>query len=191
MNKHRYARHLLILVALCLVVFVGIRIYLNRPASVVKNVKETEPSAENDLELTDVAFTETEDGQPVWSLKAARANYRRSGQVVDLEDVNVAFFGSDRSIRSRVTASNATADLESRHVVARGNVVLKTSEGGQLVTEWLEYSHQVKNISTDRKVVFTHLGARIEGVGMQYSLNEKILRLDSSVSAMVPFDYEK
>lgn len=189
MNTHRYARHLLILVALSLLVFVAVRIYLNRPATVVQSSKAPQLSPKNDLEMTDVSFTETEDGIPIWSLEASRANYRKSGQTIDLEDVAVVFYGSDKSIRSRLTAEKATADLESRQVVAQDQVVLNTAEGGQLKTDWLQYLHQQKSLSTDRKVVFNHLGARIEGVGMTYNLNDKRLTLESSVSAKVPFDF--
>ncbi|PLY04155.1 MAG: LPS export ABC transporter periplasmic protein LptC [Desulfuromonas sp.] len=187
MNTPRYIRHLLVLLALCLVVVLGVRIYTFRSNPPAQDEDTVSVSADKDLELRDVTFTESEDGVPVWSLRAERADYTRNGQVADFQVIEVTFFSSEKEERARLTANSALADLSTHELTARGDVKLHTVDGGRLSTEVLNYRYQDKLLWTDRSVLFERHGVHIEGLGMTYDLEQKLLDLESSVSAYVPF----
>jgi len=191
MNTPRLARHFLILLAVCLVVFLGVRIYLSRPDTPVSTDEATVVPSGKDLELRDVTFTQTEDGEPVWTLKAERADYTQAAKLADFYEIEVVFFGPDRLERARLRARSGEADLTTHQVVARGAVELVTVDGAVLKSEVLNYRHVDATLWTDSPVTFERLGARIEGQGMTYSLDRKLLHLESDVSAYVPFSTQK
>jgi len=187
MNTPRLARHLLIVIALGLVVFLAVRIYLMQPESPLPEDAPTASSSGSDLELSDVTFTETEAGEALWTLKADKANYTKSAQFADFKGVEVVFYGPGKTRRAFLRAHSAEADLTTHEIVARGQVRLEMAEGGQLQSESLYYRHDEATLWTDKMVRFEHLGARIDGQGMTYTLEEKLLHLESDVSAYVPF----
>ncbi len=187
MKNRRPVRHLLVLIAVVLVAYVVLHIYRNMPGPVKDMAEETPVRQESDLELRNVAFTETEDGLPVWSLKAASANYSKSGQAVDLEDMEVVFFAPDKSQRAHLQAEHGTVDLVSREVIARGDVRVVTGDGAKFSTEELRYRHDRKELVTEKLAVFDFRGATIQGLGMNYLLDQKLLKLLTEVSADVPF----
>lgn len=187
MKNTRYARHLLILVALCLVLFVAVRVYLSLPKDAVVSESPPQVSRGSDLELRDVAFTETENGHPVWALKATRASYSKSGQFAEFHDVEVVFFDAEHAERARMSAKNGSANLADREVIARGDVRVVTAEGGEMTTEQVRYRHQDKRLETDELVSVDYLGAQINGQGMSYSLLDKRLLLKANVDAYVQF----
>lgn len=186
MKKRRLLRHALVLGALLLVVIVSVQVYLNLPRT-VKEISEEAPLSEGtDLELTDVSFTETEDGAPVWSLESSRANYSKSGRAAVFEEIEVVFWGEDKQERARLTADSGTANLETREILAHGNVHMLTAEGAKFRTDELRYQHIGKVLQTDNVVDFDYLGAKMQGKGMIYSLKSQKLEILSSVTGSIP-----
>jgi len=186
MKSRRQFRHLLILVAIVLLAYVVLHIYRNLPGSGGEQVDDAPVRQGSDLELSDIAFTETEDGLPVWSLKADSANYSKSGQAVDLEKMEVTFYAPDRSARATLTADRGAVELGTREVTALGDVRVVTGEGARFRTEELRYLHAKRKLMTDDPVEFDFRGAQIQGKGMEYLLDERRLTLLSAVTAEVP-----
>jgi len=186
MKSRRYLRHLLVLTALALAGFVVARIYLNLPKAAPAPEQVDGSAQENDLELKDVAFTETENGHPVWALKALRATYKKSGQHAELEGMDVVFFNDQRLSSAHLTAAFGDVDLASHEVVARGDVQVDTPEGARFSTDQLRYRHQLGELVSDDSVTFTYGGIVVRGTGMTYSLHDRKLYLGSDVTADVP-----
>jgi len=190
MKSRRYVRHLLALSAVALAGFVVVRIYLNLPKAPPVPDQVSAVAPENDLELKDVAFTETENGQPVWALKAERASYKKSGQSAELEGLEVVFFDDSRLEGARLIADFGDVDLATHEVVARGNVTVATPEGARFATDQLRYRHGYRDLVSENAVTFTYKGIVVRGTGMTYTLGSRKLVLGSEVTADVPVGHD-
>ena len=180
------SRHLLILIALSIVVLVVVKVSRNLPKTVSEDRPVTPGSSQSDLTLTDVSFTETEEGRPVWTLQASRASYLKSGMVADFLQPSVVFYDSEQLHSVRLESDTGTADLSTNGVSLSGNVRARLEEGGQFATESLTYHHAERMLSANGEVHFNYLDSRITGTGLEYFLDTRKLEIKSDVQAFIP-----
>jgi len=99
-----------------------------------------------DQEIHDFALTETDAGKPQWKLNARDAAEYSSRNQITAKVVRVDFF-DDRGRRSSVlTANSGEINGRTRDMVARGHVVLETTEGTRLSTEELRFLNREQKI---------------------------------------------
>ena len=82
-----------------------------------------------DQEVTDFVLTETDAGHPQWTLYSKWAATYTARNVVVARDIRVDFFDEKGARSSELTAREGEIQQLTRDMTARGNVVLKTTEG--------------------------------------------------------------
>jgi len=107
-----------------------------------------------DQEIHDFALTETDAGKPQWKLNARDASEYSSRNQITAQVVRVDFFDDQGRRSSVLTANGGEINSRTRDMVARGHVVLETTEGTRLSTEVLRFlNHYQKIIVPDDQLV--------------------------------------
>lgn len=99
-----------------------------------------------DQEVTDFAITETDGGDIQWKLFARYAATYSARNVVEARSIRVDFYGDDGERSSTLTSRDGEINQRSRDMVARGNVVLETTEGTRLSSEELRFLNREQRI---------------------------------------------
>jgi len=115
---------------------------------------------------TNLRVEETALGRRVWILEANEAVEDPETNVMQLTGVTLRFYDRDGELESTLTARTGEADRESRHMVSRGDVVVRTNEGYLLETEVLEWDNGRKKILSDEPVKITQGRNVYTGVGL-------------------------
>src|SRR5437867_6597043 len=99
-----------------------------------------------DQEIDDFSLTETDAGRPLWKLYAKYAAEYSARNLYVARTLKVDFF-DERGARSSVlTAREGEINGHTRDMVARGHVVLETTEGTRLSSEELRFLNHGQKI---------------------------------------------
>ncbi len=91
--------------------------------------------------------------------------YEASGRV-DLRKIQVTFYSAEGVQQSVLTGLKGTYWMRTNQMSAQGNVVVvRTSDGARLVTDYLEYDPTKNEVRTDKPYVADKGTQHIEGVG--------------------------
>src|SRR5262245_60153256 len=120
-----------------------------------------------DQEVADFSVTETDQGRPQWTMYARSASMFSSRNLIVAHGVRVDFFGEDGARSSTLTAREGELHQLRRNMVARGNVVLQTSEGTRMSTEQLRFLNREQKIVSDDFVRVERGGDVLTGVGFE------------------------
>ena len=120
-----------------------------------------------DQETSDFVLTETDKGHPVWTLYArSAAMYNARNEIVG-RGVRVDFFDATGARSSQLTAREGLVMQQTRDMIARGDVVIKTAEGTRMTTEELRFLNSSNRIVSDKRVRIEKNGDVFMGIGFE------------------------
>jgi LPS export ABC transporter protein LptC len=122
-----------------------------------------------DLSIKAVNYTQTEEGEKVWELKAQSARYFKKKKQIILEEVEAIFY-SQPGEAIHLTGNQGKIMSDSKDIEIIGNVVAKSSKGYLLHTDSLKYISAQRKIFTSDHVKITGEKMRIEGDGLSMDL---------------------
>lgn len=96
--------------------------------------------------------------------------YERTG-ITELRTVRGVFYDERGAEASNLTAREATLRPQDGALTAKGNVVVRTSDGRELRSERLVYDKSANKISTDTAFVYVAQGDRIEGAAFESDID--------------------
>ena len=138
-----------------------------------------------DSEVEDFTVTETDSGQTQWTLYAKQAATFTARDLVTARTLRIDFFGPDQRKTSTLVAREGELYQRTHDMVARGQVVLQTTEGWRMSTEELTFSNKQNLILSDRLVRVEKEGSVLEGVGFQSDPNLEHFEFRENVRATV------
>jgi LPS export ABC transporter protein LptC len=138
-----------------------------------------------DQEVTDFVLTETDAGHPQWTLYARWAATYTARNVVVAKNIRVDFFDEKGARSSELTAREGEIQQLTRDMTARGDVVLRTTEGTRMTTEEMHFSNSGQLITSDRLVRIERPGETLEAVGFSSDPGLKHFEFRSRVNATV------
>lgn len=138
-----------------------------------------------DQEVTDFVLTETDQGAPQWTLYAKYAATYSARGVVVARDIRVDFFDDKGQRSSELTAREGEIQQQTRDMTARGNVVLKTTEGTRMTTQEMHFSNEQQLITSERLVRVERQGSTLEGVGFSSDPELRRFEFKTQVDATV------
>lgn len=138
-----------------------------------------------DSEVEDFTVTETDSGRTQWTLYAKQAATFTARDLVTARTLRIDFFGPDQRKTSTLVAREGELYQRSRDMLARGQVVLQTTEGWRMSTEELTFSNRRNLILSDRRVRVEKEGSVLEGVGFQSDPNLQHFEFREQVRATV------
>src|SRR5262245_48999134 len=138
-----------------------------------------------DQEVSDFVVTETDAGNPQWTLYARNAAIYNARNVIVAHAVRVDFFDEKGARSSTLTAREGELNQQRRDMVARGNVVLQTTEGTRMSTEELQFINQRQRIVSDVFVRVERAGDVLTGIGFESDPNLEHFEFKKKVQATV------
>ncbi|HET9327031.1 MAG TPA: LPS export ABC transporter periplasmic protein LptC [Candidatus Eisenbacteria bacterium] len=138
-----------------------------------------------DQEVSDFVVTETDAGQPQWTLYARSAAIYNARNAIVAHGVRVDFFDEEGKRSSTLTAREGELNQQRRDMVARGNVVLQTTEGTRMSTEELSFINQRQRIVSDLFVRVERAGDVLTGIGFESDPNLEHFEFKKQVQATV------
>ena len=131
-----------------------------------------------DQEVRNFVLTETDQGNPVWKLYARYAAMYDARNSIVAQAVRVDFYDAQGNKTSELIACEGEIDRQSRDMIARGNVVIQT-------TEELRFLNKTQKVRSDREVRVEHAGNVLTGVGFESDPGLKHYEFKSRVHAQV------
>ena len=141
------------------------------------------PNAE--VTVKGVRFTEEKGGRNVVDLTAATGDFDRTRNVTRLSKVRVVFTGEKPKDGMTLTAADAEYDNASRDVRLSGSVLAKGASGAEFRSERLEYIAAQGIIRTADRITFSEENLRVEGIGLECTVQGRNVRIMKDVTAQI------
>jgi LPS export ABC transporter protein LptC len=136
-----------------------------------------------EVSLQKIHYTETKGGGKKWDLLADKAEYDRVGEIAHLTGIRLEFASTGKTGDIVLTSQRADYHTRTRNVELVGDVVAKSASGMEFVTERISYIAARSMLKTDDRVKFTDAGLAVAGVGMEFMVDTKQLKILRQVEA--------
>lgn len=174
-----------VIVGLCLVLAAGVWKGKSGPTQ-----QETPQASTTDAEmkLTDMEFTEMQEGKRYWTLSASEAKYFQDQQKTLLQAVSLTFYldktGEEIHVKSREGILHAgTKDIE-----LRGNIVAELPREYVITTQTANYNHSSRILESDDPVHISGPGLELDGDGWKYNMADHAAKVTGDVKATLVVD---
>lgn len=138
--------------------------------------------AEAEMKLTDMEYTEMQDGKKSWTLKALEAKYFQSDQKTGLSSVRLTFYleGGDEI---RLESREGTLHAGTKDIELWGMVQAVLPRGYLLSTEKALYDHARRVIFSNTMVQLTGPDVTLQGNRWEYRIPDHRAILEGGVRA--------
>ena len=138
-----------------------------------------------DQEVSDFEATETDQGAVQWKMYARSAATYRARNTVVARSVRIDFFDDQGKRASTLTAREGEMNDVSHDMIARGDVVIQTTEGTRMTTDQLRFLNKMQRIQTDSFVRVDRRGDVLTGWGFESDPELKDFQFKRQVKATV------
>jgi LPS export ABC transporter protein LptC len=135
-----------------------------------------------DIALKAIHFTESDAGRKKWELFAESGVYDKASEKSTLSGIRF-IVDSDQKGPVTVTARHGEYFHLSRNLILRGGVTARAEDGAFFESPGLSYSSKTRVFSTKERVTFVDKGLKVEGTGMEFSIDGFAAKIQSRVSA--------
>ncbi|MEN6438364.1 MAG: LPS export ABC transporter periplasmic protein LptC [Syntrophobacter sp.] len=129
--------------------------------------------SDSEMKLTEIEFTEMEQGKRLWTLHAAEATYYQDRQRTALKTVHMTFY-LDNDEEVHLESREGIFNTVSKNVQLREDVRAKLPRGYVVTTERVNYNHSLRTVSSDKRIHLTGPGAQIQGNTWEYKINDRM-----------------
>ena len=138
------------------------------------------------------AFTlhESSSGKRLYTLEAQKAYVYDPAERVDVTGVRVLFYDEVGGVNSTLVADEGSIYSKNEDLVARGHVIVRTSDSTMLVTDSLSWSNLRRLVRTDADLVIETPKGRIEGKGLVSDAGLTKIDILSPVQGTSDYDFE-
>lgn len=138
-----------------------------------------------EISLSKIHFTETKNGIKQWDLFAEKGEYDKARDVTVLNSVRMVLHEKGKSGDITLVADRADYFNASKDVTLSGNVVAKSESGMEFATEQASYKSDRAVVVTNDRVRFTDGTMSVTGVGMEFFVKTRQVRVLRDVTATV------
>ena len=138
-----------------------------------------------DNEVSDFEATETLQGALEWKMYARSAATYRSRNTLVARGLRIDFFDEKGERNSTLTAREGEMNDLSHDMIARGEVVIHTTEGTRMTTDQLRFMNKRQRIQTDSFVRVDRRGDVLTGWGFESDPGLKDFQFKRQVKATV------
>jgi LPS export ABC transporter protein LptC len=138
------------------------------------------------------AFTlhESSSGKRLYTLEAQKAYVYDPAQRVDVSCLRVLFYDEVGGITSTLVSDEGSIYSRNEDLVARGHVIVRTSDSTLLETDSLAWSNQRRLVRTDADLVIETPKGRIEGKGLVSDAGLTKIDILSPVHGTSDYDFQ-
>jgi LPS export ABC transporter protein LptC len=133
---------------------------------------------------------ESSSGKRLYTLEAQKAYVYDPAQRVDVTGLRVLFYDDVGGINSTLVADEGSIYSKNEDLVARGHVIVRTSDSTMLATDSLSWSNLGRLVRTDADLVIETPKGRIEGKGLVSDAGLNKIDILSPVHGTSDYDFE-
>ncbi len=140
------------------------------------------PVADSEMKLTEMEFTEMEQGKRFWTLHASEATYLHDQQKTILNSVHLVFYlknGQEIQLESKKGILHAGT----KKIELRDAVQVALPRGYVLTSDEADYDHQDRVITSDHPIHLSGPGAEMDGRTWSYRLKDQSGSVSGGVTA--------
>jgi LPS export ABC transporter protein LptC len=137
-----------------------------------------------------LSLDESQSGKRLYTLEAQKAYVYDPAQRTDVTGVRVLFYDENGGVSSTLVADEGSIYAKNEDLVARGHVVVRTSDSTLLETDSLAWSNQRRLVRTDADLVIQTPKGRIEGKGLVSDAGLNKIDILSPVHGTSDYDFE-
>ena len=168
---------------LTLVLVVGV--WKGKTQKELQTVQTTDRS-EAEMRLSDMEFTELQEGKRLWTIKAAEAKYFQEEQKTILAEVRITFF-LESGEEIQLESQEGALYTGTKNIELWDSVRAVLPRGYQLSTERVFYDHQKKTISSQVPVKLAGPDVQLEGRLWEYRIPENKAVVEGGVQGALVF----
>lgn len=124
-----------------------------------------------------MTFVQSEGESVAMVVEAERGNLDPETQIVHLETVTARVSENEERSGFELRCNDGELALETRALLAKGNVRGRTADGRAFSTEWVRYDPKKQLAFTDAPVVIEEATGNLQGGGFRYYVREGRFRL--------------
>ncbi len=179
--SRRFAQSAIMTVALGLTLVLAVGIWRGRVQQEQQKAQFGD-RVEAEMKLTDMEYTEMQEGRRLWTIKASEAKYFQDEQKTHLTLVQLTFFlESGETIQ--LDSEQGSLYAGTKNIELWGMVKARLPRGYELATERAFYGHQQKALSGDAPIRVSGPDLQLEGARWEYSISEHRAVLDGGTRA--------
>ncbi len=137
-----------------------------------------------------LTLNESSSGKRLYTLEAQKAYVYDPAQRTDITGVRVLFYDEVGGVSSTLVADEGSIYSKNEDLVARGRVVVRTSDSTKLETDSLAWSNQRRLVRTDADLVIETPRGRIVGKGLVSDAGLNKIEILSPVKGTSDYDFE-
>lgn len=138
--------------------------------------------AEPDQQMNDFSFQGlSQGGKKAWEVRGRSADI--FSDIVKLTSVNADVYGEEENIN--LAGDKGTYDKSSGKIHLQDNVVITTSGGGKLTTNYLDWDRESKRVSTEDVVNIQRQNIKAVATGLEGDPNLKKISLKDDVTVEI------
>ena len=181
-SKGKLAQFFVVTVIVALILVLAAGIWKGKSRQMQQDAQQTCP-ADAEMKLTDMEFTEMQEGKRFWTLCASEAKYFQDQQKTLLQKVHLTLYlektGEEISLDSREGVLHAG----SKDIELRGNIHVTLPRDYVLTTETAHYTHSSRIVESGDPVHISGPGLELDGDTWKYGISDHVAKVDGKVTA--------
>jgi LPS export ABC transporter protein LptC len=136
-----------------------------------------------DLIMRRVRLIEKKGGQKEWELVAKRAEFSKTENKINMEDIKATFYPVNRKPVT-ISSKKGIVNNENKNIELSGDVFIKSDDGLKLNTENLTWVASKRILETDDFVEITGGRFKVTGNGFVSNIDSQDVEIKSKVEAV-------
>lgn len=142
------------------------------------------PAVDSDIRLTDMNYTEVQEGRPMWRIKAHEAKYYEGEQKTLLTHVDLTLF-RERDQEVHLESDYGLLHTGRKDIELWGRVTARVPQGYEVQADKVYYEHEAQKIHSQSPVRLTGPQVDLQGNQWQYDLTTSMVFVEGEVRALV------
>jgi LPS export ABC transporter protein LptC len=170
----------IVIVGLCVVLAAGVWRGKSRPAQQeVQEVCQTDA----EMKLTDMEFTEMQEGKRFWTLCAMEAKYFQDQQKTSLQSVRLTFYVDKTGEQIHITSREGILHAGTKDIELRGDIRTELPRQYVVTTETAHYKHSGRIVESSDPVHISGPGLELDGNGWEYKIADHVAKVGGKIKA--------
>lgn len=170
----------MLVVALGLMSVLAMGIWKSKAQKANRTVPVSESSSEAEMKLTDMEYTEMQEGKRLWTLTASEAEYFQEEQQTRLASVRLTFF-LESGEEIHLQSEEGLLSAGSRNIELWDSVKADLPQGYELLTDRAFYNHQQEVLSSSSSIRINGPDVQLQGSRWEYRIPEHRGMLEGGV----------
>lgn len=181
-SKGKIAQFFVITVIVALVLVLAAGIWRGKSRQNQQDAQQASP-VDAEMKLTDMEFTEMQEGKRFWTLCASEAKYFQDQQKTLLQAVRLTLYLEKTGEEIHLESREGVLHSETKDIDLSGDIHVELPREYVLTTEKAHYTHSSRIVESDDPVHISGPGLELDGNTWKYSIADHVAKVNGKVTA--------